>query len=76
MAAPSDSSSVSHEESDNEESSTDDSSFFPSKLDPSNSVVATVKTRKITARSVKDSGREKRLGRQSSAFPSPADKLK
>ena len=66
----------SHNESD-EESSTDDSNFCPEELDPSNSVVKVI-SRKITARSVKgsDDGREKRIGRQSSAFPSPADKLK
>ena len=60
MAAPS----VSYAESDSEESS-DDSC-------PSNSVVVSVKTCKITIRSVKGSGRENRSGRQPSLFPSPA----
>ena len=59
MAAPS----FSYTESDAEESS--DDSYR------SNSVVVSVKTRKITG-SVKDSGRENRLGRQPIAFPSPA----
>ena len=72
MAAPSVSSSFSHEESDDEESSVDDSSLYPDKLDPSNSVIVNVKTRKIAASSLKGSGRENRLGSLSSAFPSSA----
>ena len=71
MAAPSDSSSFSHAESDAEESS-NDSSFHPAKLDLGNSAVVKVKTRKTTAGSGKGSGRENHLRKQPSAFPSPA----
>ena len=71
MAAASvSSSSFSHDKSD-EESLTDRSNFCTAKLNPNNTVVVSVKTRKINA-NVKGCGRENRLGRLSRAFLSPA----